>query len=379
MFQHSYKRYLFQSVAVLTGVSGVLCAMPMTSFAGSTLEQRKKILVTSNIMENFDVTLNTTPVSRASFARMLVRASSYNHSVAAVSNVSVFSDVPVTDANAAFIRLATEQGWMSAFLGGQFKPDQAVRMFEAAKAGLSLLGYSDADFSGNQVANRLAKAQAIGLTDDIGKEQNDALTYQDCVNFFYNLLLTNTSTNENKTKSSQTIYGASLGFTLSGDNELDALETLSSNLKGPYLLKKDHHVSGIIPFSKNAASCYLNGVSSSIEAIEDEANTCATVIYYNSATKSVYAYSETGTGTAESGAQMAVASGNLDAIYYSSSSIMTPTSIEVDGTEYNIAKDDSSMQYAFSVYGSLEVNDDITIVYETDTQGNRTVLAYLHS
>jgi hypothetical protein len=379
MSRYSYKHYLYGTIAVFTGAASVIAAMPMTSYAGSTLEQRKKILVSSNIMENFAVTLNSQPVSRATFARMLVRASSYNNSVAAVSNVSVFNDVPATDDNAAFIRIAAEKGWMSAFLGGQFKPTQAVRLFEAAKAGLSLLGYTDADFTGNQIANRVAKAQAIGLTDDIGKGQNDVLTYQDCVNFFYNLLLTNTSSNENKTKTSQTIYGSLLGFNLSGDNELNAMDTLSSNLKGPYLLKKGHHVSGLIPFSKNSASCFLNGATSSIDEIESEAENCATVIYYNSSTKTVYAYSETGTSTSSSSTQMAVASGNLDAIYYSSSDIMTPTSIEVDGTEYTISSTDSGMQYAFSVYGSVEVNDTITIVYQTDTQGNRTVLAYLNS
>ena len=100
------------------------------------------------------------------------------------------------------------------------------------------------------------------------------------------------------------------------------------------------------------------------------------MIYYNSSTKTVYAYSETGTSTSSSSTQMAVASGNLDAIYYSSSDIMTPTSIEV---EFTISSTDSGMQYAFSVYGSVEVNDTITIVYQTDTQGNRTVLAYLNS
>ena len=47
----------------------------------------------------------------------------------------------------------------------------------------------------------------------------DTLTVSDCVNLFYNLLNTNTKENENKTKSSNTIYGAALGYDVSDDGE----------------------------------------------------------------------------------------------------------------------------------------------------------------
>ena len=54
---------------------------------------------------------------------------------------------------------------------------------------------------------------------------------------------------------------------------------------------------------------------------------------------------------------------------------MTPTSISVDGVEYKITSTD--MQYAFSIYGSLEVSDTITIVYETDSDGSKVVISYV--
>ena len=41
---------------------------------------------------------------------------------------------------------------------------------------------------------------------------------------------------------------------------------------------------------------------------------------------------------------------------------MIPTSIVVSGVEY--ALETSDMQFAFSVYGDLEVGDDIVVIWE---------------
>ena len=258
---------------------------------------------------------------------------------------------------------------MSAYLGGSFKPEQGIKLAEAEKAMLTLLGYTSDQFSGNIVANRNAKAIAIGLTDRVSTNVNDELTYEDCVYMFYNLLMANTAENDGKTKSSQTIYGSLFGFTLSDSNELNLLDTLSSNLSGPHVLKSGKSLNSILPFNKSVASCYLNGETSSVEAIEDEATSCAVVVYYNSSTKSVYAYSESGNADST----MGTATGTVDQIYYSSSQIMTPTQVEIGGETYNI--NNSDMQYAFSIYGSIDTSDEITIVWDLDQSGAKEVIA----
>ena len=363
-------RYLMRgAIAAMTGVVTVVAGMPMCALASTTLEQRKKALVSAGIIENFDVSLNAVTVSRAEFAKMLVHASSYATNVAAESNVSVFSDVLQSSPYAGYIRIATSKGWMSAYLGGNFKPEQGIKLAEAEKAMLTLLGYTSDQFSGNIVANRNAKAIAIGLTDRVSTNVNDELTYEDCVYMFYNLLMANTAQNDGKTKSSQTIYGSLFGFTLSDSNELNLLDTLSANLNGPHVLKSGKSLNSILPFSKSVASCYLNGETSSVEAIEDEATSCAVVVYYNSSTKSVYAYSESGNADST----MGTATGTVDQIYYSSSQIMTPTQVEIGGETYNI--NNSDMQYAFSIYGSIDTSDEITIVWDLDQSGAKEVIA----
>lgn len=363
------RRFMGNAIAAMTGVVAVVSCMPMSAWASTTLEQRKKALVSAGVVENFDMTLNDTAVSRAEFAKMLVHASSYATNVAAESNVSVFSDVLQSSPYAGYIRIATSKGWMSAYLGGTFKPEQGIKLAEAEKAMLSLLGYTSDQFTGNIVANRNAKATAIGLTDRVGTDTSAVLTYSDCVNMFYNLMTTNTAQNDGKTKSSQTIYGALFGFTLSDSNELNLLDTLSSNLNGPHVLKSGKSLNAILPFSKTVANCYLNGETSSSEEIEEEATSCAVVVYYNTSTKAVYAYSESGNADNT----MGTASGTVDNIYYSSSEIMTPTQVSIGGETYNI--NNSDMQYAFSIYGSISQSDEVTIVWDLDQSGAKEVIA----
>ncbi len=370
-----YKRFLLGATAGVSAMTMIVAAMPMTSYAATQYTQRKKIVVSSNIMDSFEATLNNTSVTRAQFAKMLVRASSYNNAVSAYNDVSVFPDVPKDSEYASYIRVATEQGWMSAYLGGKFRPDEPIKYHEAVRACLYLLGYEDSDFTGNQVASRVAKAQSIGLSSDIAKTAiTEELDYQDCVNLFYNLMITNTKSNENSSKSSQTIYGKLVGFELDSNNEINMLDSLESNLKGPYLLKSGKKLSSKISFSTDDAVCYLNGQSSSVDEIEEEAETETVVIYYNASTKSVYAYS---TNASDDTTSVRVITGVLTSINYASSDIMTPSSITIDDDGNNYLLNNSDMQYAFSVYGSVDSGEEITIVYQVNSSDEKEVIAYM--
>ncbi|OON86509.1 hypothetical protein BXO88_07025 [Oribacterium sp. C9] len=361
------RRFMYGTLAAVTGIVSIVSYTPLTAFASTTLNQRKNALISAKIIENFDVVLNEQTVTRAEFAKMLVMASTYHTMVASESNVSVFSDVLSNSQYASYIRIAAEQGWLSAYLGGLFKPEQGIKMAEAEKACLSLLGYTNEVFSGNLVNNRHAKSTAIGLIENVPKGVNEYLTYEDCVNLLYNLMKTNTYANETAIKTDNTIYGKIFGYELTDNDDLNLLSTLEANLKGPYLLKQDNSISTIIPFNKKAGSYTLNGESSTYDAIEDAAsNSDPVVVYYNSSTKSVYAYSSSGT-------KMGTITGTIDNIYYSSTNLMTPTSVEIGGVEYPIGNDD--VAYAFSVYGSLGKNEKVTVVWSLDSEGKQEITA----
>ena len=323
---------------------------PGTAVASSNYSMRKKVITSAGII---DTTENDSlTVTRAQFAKMLVNASTYRSAVSESNSVSVYADVPVGNEYASYIRTAAEQGWMTGYLGGKFKPDELITMQEAVRAVLALLGYTNEDFGTNQAANRIAKASYLELDEEIGKTGPEVLSRFDCVNLFYNLLKTNTKANEGKTKTSSTVYASVLNYSLTSDGEINPLEALESKLKGPYAVK-DKSLSSLLPFSLSKASFYLDGESSSSGDIEDN----AIVVYYNTTTKAVYGYSEEGSGG------RGAAEGELEAIYYKSSDVMIPTSIVVSGVEYQLSTSD--MQFAFSVYGDLKIGDEIVVIWES--------------
>ena len=323
---------------------------PMTAFASSSYSMRKKVITAAGIMDSLSD--DSTLVTRAQFAKMLVMASPYRSSASEDNTIALFADVARSDENAAYIRIAAEQGWMTGYLGGLFKPDQAVTLQEAARAVLTLLGYTSEDFSGNQAANRVTKMSYLELDEEIGKAATDSLTRFDCVNLFYNLLKTNKKDYEGQTKTGNTVYASVFGYTLTSDGEINPLEALEEKLKGPYAVA-GRKLSSIVPFALSKASFYLDGESASKDDLEEE----AVVIYYNATTKAVYGYSESGSGG------RGATEGTLEAIYYKATDVMIPTSIVVDGIEYALTTSD--MQFAFSVYGDLEVGDTITVIWES--------------
>lgn len=345
------RQYIASSLLAVMAISA---AAPITAEASSNYSMRKKVITAAGIMTAED---DGNEVTRAQFAKMLVNASTYRSAVSAQNNVSVFADVDKTNEYASYIRVAAEQGWMTGYLGGKFKPDEKITMQEAVKAVLALLGYTNEDFGANQAANRLAKASYLELDDEIGKSGAEILNKYDCVNLFYNLLKTNMKEYEGKTATSSTVYASVLDFTLTSDGEINPLEALESKLKGPYAVK-DRSLSRLVPFSLSKASFYLDGETASKDDLEES----AVVVYYNSTTKAVYGYSEDGNGS------RGATEGTLEAIYYKSSDVMIPTSIEVDGQEYELTTSD--MQFAFSVYGDLKAGDEITVVWERKTSNN---------
>ena len=155
-----------------------------------------------NLTGILNVTDYTGQVTRGDFARMLVNASSYRENLPS-SSVSVFADVPGTHPDAVYIRIAASQGWMTGFLGGLFKPEEYITYKDAVKAALTMLGYSDEDFTGDLASSRISKFNYLELNEEMNRQPEEVLNQTDCMNLFYNLLKT-------KKKDSSEIYGAVL-------------------------------------------------------------------------------------------------------------------------------------------------------------------------
>ncbi len=174
----------------------------------------------SNIMEK-------KYVSRAEFAQMLVQSSVNAGSSKTSKTARLFKDVKPNSPKAAFIQAAVAKGYMSGYLGGKFKPDQAITLKEAAYGTLTVLGYSAQDFTNRLSGSRFEKFKELGLDKAINRDETDKLTKEDCENLFYNLL-------NAKSKSGE-IYATTLGYAVNSEGRIDYQALLEKKTKGPIL------------------------------------------------------------------------------------------------------------------------------------------------
>lgn len=348
-----YWKILSRAAAVLLIAAAMAGTMAVPAFASNNYDVRQRVVSVAGIMNVSDDPNRY--VTRREFADMLARASQYRETLTAVSNISVFPDVQAGNETASAIRICAEHGWMTAFLGGLFKPDQPVTLSEAEKGLLGLLGYKNEDFQGDQYNMRHSKAAALCIIEGVEKNLSDMLTGSDCVNLFYNLMRCKTTDNKD--------YVTVLGGTLSSDGEVNATSfATDTSLKGPKFLIGSSGISKLnqfVPFAINDGSVYINGNLSTYDALKGEIQGSGAIVYYNAMSKTVWAYSCD--GERERGGKAAY-HGVITAIEYAGPDTLTPSAVEMDdGCRYKLTTND--MQFAFSIYGSCKVGEKVTLIY----------------
>lgn len=135
-------------------------------------------------------------VTRAEFAKMAVQISKYRSLVSLGSRVSVFSDCTSSFWATPYIKVACENGLMSAYSDSMFYPLNGVSLAEAADTSLKILGYSDSDFS-DWPSAQLSLAKSKGITEGIDKSSYDMLTKDEATLLLYNTLCS-TAKNSNQ-------------------------------------------------------------------------------------------------------------------------------------------------------------------------------------
>ena len=317
---------LLLAAAVLLGSAPA--ALAASSASDSVIEE---VIRATGIMvgdESGDMNLNNT-VTRAEYAKMLVSASTYKDKVSGASNSSPFKDVPYTHWAAGYIKTAVEQGWLTGYLDGSYKPDNTVTLEEAATGVLKLLGYTSEDFSGSYPYGQLALYESLGLDVNITASQGTAMTRRNMMYLFYNLL-------NAETKDGQ-VYAQTLGYTLNENDEIDYLSMVSDTMEGPYVVEGS--LSDIV--SGEDKTVYRNGYASTADAIQKY-----DVVYYNDST--IWAYANAVTGTYQS----------------ASPSAASPTSVTVAGVSYEIETSDAAL--SLSTLGGLNVGDIVTLLLGRD-------------
>ena len=369
----NHTRFLCGSLAAAAAISPILSITAWAdNISTANFNLRQQVVKLTGIME---ISSFRESVTRADFAKMLVKASSYRENLP-TSNVSVYADVPATDPNAVYIRIAAREGWMSGYLGGKFKPEDLVLYKDAVKAILTMLGYTDDDFTGDLVSSRISKFNYLELNEDVSRQAADEVNQTDCMNIFYNLLKT-------KKKDSNEIYGTILDCELNSDGEINPITILDDERKGPILVHKNFSVSQSVPFDTEDANVFLNGVASTLSAVKSAQQQAGfAVLYYNVKSKTIWAYTTMGWDNDDNSGNNSyiLLKGEIKNIYYKSTDVMTPTSVRIEVDQANsddsfdtsedvdsdgyltISLDSSELQYMFSIYGDLEVGDDVVLV-----------------
>ncbi len=119
--------------AVMAGATFGMAVMPdmIVLAADNNMDYRRKVVGIAGIMNNTSTGLND-PVTRAEFANMLVKASTYRDYLPATSSVSVYADVPATapvcvqHPDCGRTELDNRFIWVALY-----KPDQSITLQEA--------------------------------------------------------------------------------------------------------------------------------------------------------------------------------------------------------------------------------------------------------
>lgn len=318
-------------------LAAVMIGSSIPAYAATTTDIDDAIEIVSALgifNGNPDGDMNLTgTLTRAEFAKVLVCASTLKDSVAATGNSSPFSDVPYTHWAANYIKTAVEQGWLTGYLDGTYRPENNVTTAEAASAVLKLIGYSTSDMYGTYPEAQMALWSSTGLGDDISAGATDALTREECIRLFYNLLDVETKTDGDK-------YVVTLGYSLDSDGNPDYSDILQSTMDGPVILTNGN-ITSTIGFTPTTV--YRDSAVSSTSALQSY-----DVIYYNKDRSVVWAYSRKITGT-------------LSAV---SPSRENPTSVTVSGVTYDVSS--STARKQLGTEGGLTTGSSVTLLIGKD-------------
>ena len=314
------KRILALLLAVCVACSMLI--LPASASGSNTAVQTAVTLggLTSDQTANL-----AAPLTRGALTKLMVAFSAYRESAKPQGSTgTLFSDVGSGSAYAPYVRIAVQQGWISGYTDGSFRPDNAVTLEEACTAVLKLLGYDVTTLSGTFPAAQLNKANELGLRDNLTKTQGEGMTLEDGAVLLYNALTATTAEGN--------VYASSLGFTVN-NGVVDVSSILLSNVKGPF-------VAGLgtqLPFAPTAV--YRNDTVTT-----DATLNAYDVYYYNETAQTVWIYTRK-------------AAGRITAV---SPSANAPTSVTVAGTEYTIAS--SSVAAQLSALNGGGVGQVVTLL-----------------
>ncbi|MBQ8759187.1 MAG: S-layer homology domain-containing protein, partial [Clostridia bacterium] len=234
-------------------------------------------------------------VTRAEFVKMAINASTSKETAANIKlNISLFPDVKNSYWGAGYISVAINNGLVTGYIDGTFKPGNAVTLEEAATIVLRLLGYSNNDLVGSYPSAQLQKYKDLDLDEGMSAERGDKLSREECMILIYNALSA-------KTKQGA-VYCTTLGLSANSEGKLDYSALLEDKLDGPITVADKNNILSGTSFKENENTTYILNNSEVAKPFIGSGD----VLYYSDVINAVYAYRKTATGIIDS-----VSNGNV--------------------------------------------------------------------
>ena len=317
--------------AALAACLSLALALPVSAAGNApSLEDASQAVTALGIMSgdgSGDLNLSA-QVTRAEFVTMAIKAAPGGDGVGQAAT-SPYPDVPRGHWASGYVEAAVSRGLASGFSDGTFRPNQEIKLAEAASMVLALLGYGPQDFSGAYPTGQLSMYHSLKLSQGIAAAgAASPLTRQDAVYLFYNLLSA-------KTKDGAP-YIQLLGHSLDASGKPDVVSLVNGQMEGP-VVAQGYNWQAELGFTPSKV--YRNGSAATLTNIQEY-----DVVYWNASMSTVWAYAKKATGPIQalepSGAE--------------------PTSVTVAGRTYQI--ESSAAAYALSDLGGYHLGDNVTLL-----------------
>lgn len=324
------KKYSFLAVPLaLTLAFGI----PTKEVQASTQNEVAQIITSLRIMDGdkdgnmrLDHTLSRAEMV-AMICNLLVEKNTWVQ-----PTTSPYPDVPRTHWASPFVSYAVQQGIVTGYSDGTFRPKNEVTLGEVSVMIPMVLGYSNTDFSSYSMDARVSWMATEGLLENVSAHSNtDVLTREDTMYIFYNALTT-------PMKTGGTLF-QNMGYTLTSSGEIDRIALIEALMEGPSLVRKNWEIE--LPFPlEEVTSVTIDGVSAT-GTVEDIGYN--NLVYWIESTKTLWVYQQQVTGMIES---------------------IGDGTVTIGGITYKV--DTETARYALSNLGEYRKGDMVTGIFGKD-------------
>lgn len=267
-------------------------------------------------------------VTRAEMVKMAIAASTFKKQGDTPSVLSPYPDVKAGSWMSGYITVARDNGIITGYLDGTFRPDNYVTLEETVSIMLKVMGYSGTDFAAGYPAAHMNLYYSLNLDEDMTAKQGQELTRADCAQLVYNSLNSNAKGGKS--------YATTLGYSVDSNGKINYADLTLSVAKGP-VMNDGGKIESLVGFTP--ITVYRDRRASSLSELK-----YGDVLYYVEEVRGVWAYS-------------AKVSGVVQKI---SPSTVSPTSVTVSGV--TVALGTSSVIRAFSDLGTVKVGDNVSLL-----------------